>query len=494
MASQADLRAHLKAGPQDKDAVSAVASALSSKKSREALVELGSEAVPMLDALLHSKGKKVAARAAEIAGSIGPEALPLAESLATAARSKDKATRKAALDAILSVGGEPSVYRDAVKDALGRADQAVIPIIATWGPPALPLVKGALAAKKTQVRKVGLQALVEIAGGLQGHEVEQELIDFLEDWDREALQVLALEVVARLRKPPASLTEPVADLSSMRGSKRALLRFDKTRVKRELRSLIKSQSKDERVVGLEIVGHYGNSASEFAELVQERLATDTSMEGSVAAVHALGKLLDGDALGEALAPALDHWSDDVQAVAKEYLEEADVPVRESVWEGHPFSTSLVRQLQRFGFKPTGSAMRVPDARPYEHHGYGEGFESDEEAPLPETLSPAVWALLEMLEWPPYELFTVWGSSGWDENTMTFHFSREPGVLPIRLNGGAWQIMTVIGDGSIGYYACIDLLDTSDDPAVYYLERWWPEGWRVSRTLSGYLRRIGRRRG
>lgn len=54
-----------------------------------------------------------------------------------------------------------------------------------------------------------------------------------------------------------------------------------------------------------------------------------------------------------------------------------------------------------------------------------------------------------------------------------------------------MLMYVIGDGSIGYYAVLDLSDMSDDFLFYYIE-WWSgwgseDSWRVFYSFLCYLR-------
>ncbi|MEO1267768.1 MAG: hypothetical protein AAFX99_06695 [Myxococcota bacterium] len=349
-------------------------------------------------------------------------------------------------------------------------------------------------------RKAAAQVLAAVADRAEGPEIEEATLLLLESIDKTPLVKLGLEIVSKARHPPASWLEPSADMSGLLESKQALMRYPFAKVRRELKSLITSQAPDERIVGLGLVRHYGLIASEFAPLVREGLAQNTHAESARLAVHTLARLLSDEALPEALEPALDHWDEDVQKAAKRYLSQVDAPVRSSQWEGHPFSTSLRIQLQRFGFKPL--QFNIPTDRPLPSLSerpflYSERLPEDDHV----QIGAAAWALVPanaVLAWPPYQLYTVWGSH---EDQDTFHFGpgdseAETAIFPANI-GGQRRLMHVIGDGSIGYYATIDLLDTSDDPAVYYIERWgigWSDSaWRQSYTLSSYLRQIGLRR-
>jgi hypothetical protein len=355
-------------------------------------------------------------------------------------------------------------------------------------PPAdqvLERIKTGLAAGG-RARNPAAKALVAVAEELDGPEVMDEVQDLLTD-DKDTYQKLGLQVVSRLRRPPPSLVEPVADASYLPDARRALLRFDKDRVKRELKSLIGSQNQDERTCGLEIARRYGPEASEFAPQIASVLANDTRVQSAIAAVNALARMLPEDQLAKALEPAQDHNDAAVRQLAQRFLAAAGAPVRESIWAGHPFSDSLLARLQSMGFKPKGDSMKVPDDRPAPiERTLQNALEGETLAPF--QLSPAVWAWLNMLEFPDYRLYTVWDSH---EGTDTFHFSDEDPIFGLTIRDTR-HLMNVIGDGSIGYFAAIDLRDTSNDPAVYYLERWYPEGWKVSWTLSSYLRNLGTR--
>lgn len=351
-------------------------------------------------------------------------------------------------------------------------------------PPAevvLPRIRAGLSAGG-RARKPAAQALQAIAADLVGPEIEDELLELLED-DKEAYQRIGLEIVARLRRPPRGLVETVADASYLPEARRALLRFDRERVKRELRSLLNSRNANERLTGLQIVQQYGPSAAEFSQQIAEGLASDRNARSAIAAINALTRLLPEDELALALEPTLDHFDANVRKLAQSHLKKIGAPVRDSAWNGHPFAPSLRQRLQVMGFVPKGSDMLVPEDRPanidrpFEYAEEGQKLE-------PFQLSPATWAFLNMLEFPPYTLYQVWGSY---EDSQTFHFSSED---PIYLVDGHY--MHVIGDGSIGYFACIDLKDPSNDPAVYHIERWYNEGWKVTWSLSSYLRDLGLR--
>jgi len=356
-------------------------------------------------------------------------------------------------------------------------------------PPAsavLPRIKAGLAAGG-RARKPAAQALAAVAGDLVGPEIEDIVDELLTD-DKEAYQKLGLEIVARLRKPPASLTESVADCSYLPEARRALLRFDRERVKKELKSLLGSKAPNERLTGLQIVSQYGPSAAEFTPQIAESLKTDQNPKSAIAAINALARLMPEEALTVALEPTLDHVDAGVRAASKRHLARIGAPIRDSAWKGHPFSSSLHHRLQSMGFKPKGSMVppseRLVDmSRSLEWAPGGFALE-------PFELSPTIWAFLNMVEYPPHTLYTVWGSY---DDAQTFHFSEEAPIYVVPKRGGkGHHLMQVIGDGSIGYFACIDLTDTGNDPSVYYVERWHAEGWRASYSLSSYLRSLGLR--
>lgn len=332
--------------------------------------------------------------------------------------------------------------------------------------------------------------VLSLARSLECADCEEILLGYLQS-EKEAWQKLGIELVRRMRRPTLPLLEPVADVSRLPGAKEALLRFPRERVKNELQSLIRSRNEEERIVGLELARNFGDSAKEYAQLIAEVFAQDLNEGSSLAAVHTLAALLPQKQLATALTPALDHWNQAVQKEAKRYLQEADVPIRESIWENHPFSQGLRVQLQRLGFVPKG--FEIPEkrplpARPFEWQNTVKEEEQLKKAIASQQLSKAVWALLNALKYPPYHLYTVWGSY---EDSQTFHFSSEDPIYVVQI-GKVRHLMHVIGDGSIGYFATIDLLDDSDDPPVYYIERWGGEGWRVSWALSAYLRSLGNR--
>jgi len=356
-------------------------------------------------------------------------------------------------------------------------------------PPAaavLPRIKAGLAAGG-RARKPAAQALAAVAGDLVGPEVEDIVEELLID-DKDTYQKLGLDIVSKLRRPPPSLTESVADCSYLPEARRALLRFDRDRVKKELKSLIGSKAPAERLTGLQIVTQYGPSASEFVPQIAEVLKTDLNAKSAVAAINALARLMPQEALVSALEPTLDHVDAGVRSASKRHLTRIGAPVRDSAWKGHPFSQGLHHRLQSMGFKPKGS-MKPPKERPFDMERKIEWAE-DGFTVAPFELSPTIWAFRNMLTYPPHTLYTVWGSY---DDAQTFHFSSEPSVYVVPKRGGkGHHLMHVIGDGSIGYFACLDLTDPGNDPSVYYVERWHAEGWRASYSLSSYLRGVGLR--
>ena len=373
----------------------------------------------------------------------------------------------------------------------------VVPALACWPEQALKLIASPLKKKNSRQRRAAIRALIELASEIDSEEIEDVTLSLLED-SNENTQQLALEVVARMKSPPDDLIDYVADLSSQPGAIRALLRFRPELVKGELRSLIKSRNKEERFTGLEIARGYGQSAAEFATLIAEGLASDETPTTSNAAITALVTVLPYYQLQSTLEPALDHWNKDVQSVAQKALKAANITARKSAWNGHPFPESLFKQLHRLGFKPTDS-LTPPTNRPVNLQGRAVQFRAKCKKTALTTfqLSPVIWTLLNRLS-TPGGLFTVWGSGYSDyQNTDTFYFSEESELF-VYGNGNSQQVFEVIGDGSIGYFAAIDLRSTSNDPAVYYLSRWagWDNDahWQQSRSLSDYLRTLGDRRG
>ncbi len=472
----------------DETGLDALAAFLTRKASREALVAVGAEAVlPLIGVLGRADGRTRKA-AVEVLGAIGPAAAPAAEALAQAARNKDPGISKAALEAIATVGGDFEIYRPVLADALKKNNKLVVDALGRFGAQAAPLVRDALDNHKRSHR-IALDVLLQIAPEVECADFEAEVQACL-DHEREPWQRLGLQLVSRLHRPTEALIESVADLSSLDGARQALLRFPADKVKREIRSLLKSSSPPERVVGLELVQNLGSSAREFAPLIADILTIDNHAQSARIAVHTLARLLPDHELANALEPALDHWDPDVQRAARRYLAQVEVEARDSVWDAHPFSHALRLQLQRLGFKPK-APFDTPKARPLSPERPFQWAERAEEDNI--NLSPAIWALLHDLQYPPYELYTVWGSY---ENAQTFHFHDEDPVHVVSINNQR-RLMHVIGDGSIGYFATIDLKDTSNDPAVFYTERWGPgwndSNWMVTNTLSGYLRQLGSRR-
>jgi hypothetical protein len=352
------------------------------------------------------------------------------------------------------------------------------------------LLQGGETAKKankelTATLKKDRDGFFLLAQSLECSDNEDLLKDLLQN-DKEPLQRLGLDLVRRMRRPTLPLLEPVADLSRMPGAKEALLRFPHDALKKELRSLIKSKNEEEAVVGLEIARYLGPSAEEFAPLISEVFSTDMRAKSAMAAVHTLSALSHEEQYDKIFSPALDHWNEDVRKEVKRKLEKAEIPVRESIWEGHPFSESLRIQLQRLGFAPRGK-FDIPKERPWPDLPFSWGDAPKEK----KNLSPALWAFLHAMKTPGYHLYIVWGSY---EGSQTFHFSSESNIYVVN-HRGTTRYMHVIGDGSIGCFATIDLNDESNDPSVYYIERWdgaKDGSWYVSHSLSSYFKQLGNR--
>jgi hypothetical protein len=327
-----------------------------------------------------------------------------------------------------------------------------------------------------------------LAQSLECSDCEDLLKEFLQN-DKDSLQTLGLELMRRMRRPTLPLLEPVADISRLPGAKEVLLRFPHAALKKELHSLIKSKNEEESVVGLELARYLGASAEEYTPLIAEVFAQDLRPKSSRAAVHTLAALAPKEDHPKLLSNALDHWNEEVRKDVRRYLEKVDFPVRASIWEGHPFSEDLRIQLQRLGFSPKAK-FEITEDRPWPALSFDWGGE-DKEKPKAMPLSAAIWAFLRSLNQPDYHLYIVWGSS---EDSQTFYFSNEPSIYVVD-HKGTQRFMYVIGDGSIGCFATLDLNDSSNDPAVYYIERWagHKDGtWRVSFSLSSYLKQLGSR--
>lgn len=420
--------------------------------------------------------------AVEALATVGAGALRAVEALRAALEDRDPGLRRATVALLVGAGAALEDWSEAAARCLARGDGAIPPLLATWGASALPMVLAALSGSDAlHVRRVAVHALVEIAGVLDGEEVEAPLTELL-TCEEASLQQLALEVVARLRRPPASLAELVADLSRFPGARRALLRFDRDVVKRELSSLIKSQYLEERLCGLAIVQEYGASAAELAELVASELARDTQAETAVASVHVLHRIVPASALAAALEPALDHWSDAVRTAARSYLSALDIEPRASVWDGHPFADALIRELQRIGCRPRGS-MRAPTERLIRNRQQRVGLER-RRPPPPLAVTPTIWALTQQIDYPS-RYFDDW--IGGDREAY-LHFESEPEIFPVTADG-CEHLLHVFGYCNRDYFAAIDLRDTSDDPSVFYLAHSRPRAHRVSYRFSDYLRRL-----
>jgi hypothetical protein len=327
-----------------------------------------------------------------------------------------------------------------------------------------------------------------LAQSLECSDCEDVLKELLQN-DKNSLQTLGLELMRRMRRPTLPLLEPVADISRLPGAKEVLLRFPHEALKKELHSLIKSKNEEESVVGLELARYLGASAAEYTPLIAEVFAQDLRPKSSKAAVHTLAALVPKEDHPKVLSNALDHWNEDVRKDVARYLEKIDYPVRASIWEGHPFSEDLRIQLQRLGFSPK-EKFESPANRPWPSLSLEWGDEVKED-PKTKQVSPAIWAFLHSLNKPEYHLYIVWGSS---EDSQTFHFSSESSIYVVD-HKETQRFMYVIGDGSIGCFATIDLNDASNDPSVYYMERWAGHKngtWRVAFSLSSYLKQLGSR--
>lgn len=348
--------------------------------------------------------------------------------------------------------------------------------------------------KKGKALAAASEALADVARHVDGARIEAAVLQLLSDLRRAIAIEHGLKIVARSRKPAPSWVEPCADASAFPGAADALKRFPYASIQRELRSMLSSRSTEEQCTGLELLLHHGKEAAEFVPQVQAALVRPSAPRSTRLALEALIALMPADELPAALEPALDHYDPMVRAAARAHLSQLGAPVRDSAWEGHPFSQELLAQLQRLGFRPKQfpvPAQRGLPALPY-HEDFGERRPEDETA----TIGAAVWALYEgngAMVWPSYALYTVWGSY---ENSYTFYFGGDGGhehIFPVELDGKR-RLMFVLGDGSIGYYAALDLLDGSPDPTLFYMERWgaWHAGdlRPVAHNLSRYLARLG----
>lgn len=462
----------------------------------EALPQESRDLTHLIDALVERVGEESKSKAPlvlELLGAMGPLAVGAQESLLEFAKVSDKKLRKVAYEAIGEVGGDVDVYAQHLLDALEKGDKLAAPAFANLAPEAGEVIRSVLSTGNNKAKRAAYEAMVAFAPKMIASEWEDEILEVLEH-DKEAVQQLGVDLVIGLPHPPESLLESVADLSSFDRASAALRKFKYEALRAELPSLLKSGMASERLVGLGIVRHHGARAEEFAPRIAKLLEGSLDEETTLSALHVLAKVLPEDEMAGAFSPALDHWSVKVQEAAREYLDDANIPVRASKWEGHPFSQPLLRQLMRLGFEPKEGAFgAIPEHRPLPDMEVEEGSERPS-AWDGVNMSRAMWALLNALEQPPYQLYTVWGSN---ENTDTFYFEGQSNLFA-RPHRGAEGLapMYAIGDGSIGYYATLDLRDESDDPSLYYIERWggWggDEGWRVSYSLSRYLRQLGTR--
>ena len=430
----------------------------------------------------------------EVLGCMGGCVSAWGESLLALTEHKDKKLRKVAFEAIGEVGGELEWYEQALLAGLDSGDKLVGAAFASMPDEAGDIIRSVLSSGTKKARRAAYEAMVAFAPRMRAQEWSEDILEVLEA-ETEAVQKLGLEMVIGLERPPRSLLESVADLSSLAGASRALRKFEYEPLRRELPSLLKSGLASERLVGLEIVKLHGARAEEHAPTIAQMLTQPYERETNLSAITWLEGMLGGEELASALQPALDHWDEQVQQRARAILDQANVPVRASKWEGHPFSPALLRQLIRLGFEPKeGGFAMMPEHRPLPELPMEEGQSERPEQWEGVQLSAPIWTLLHGLIGPPYTLYTVWGSY---ENADTFYFSSEPSLYARALSkGGELAPMYVIGDGSIGYFAALDLRDKSDDPALYYMERWGGWGneasWRVAHSLSSYLRQLGER--
>jgi len=348
--------------------------------------------------------------------------------------------------------------------------------------------------RKGKALTAAAEALADVARHVDGARIEAAVLRLLEDLRRASAIEQGLRIVARSRRPPPSWVEPCADASAFPGAAAALERFPYASVQRELRSLVSSRSAEEQCTGLRLLLHHGAEAAEFVPEVQAALVRPSAPKSARLALDALLALMPAEELPAALEPALDHYDPVVRDAARATLSQLGAPVRASAWEGHPFSQELLYQLQRLGFQP--KQFPVPAQRGLPPLPYQEDFGEPRPEDATATIGAAVWALYEgngAMVWPPYALYTVWGSH---ENSYTFYFggdSTHEHIFPVEIDGRR-RLMFVLGDGSIGYYAALDLLDGSSDPALYYMERWgvrYPGDLHpVAFRLSRYLSRLG----
>lgn len=397
------------------------------------------------------------------------------------------------LDLLARVGADPAALGEVARlttTAEGRA------ALQGAGAAAAEPVAALVLAKKGKAQSQAAEVLAELAPAVDGARIEAAVLRLLEDLRRESSVELGLKIAARARNPPRSWVEPCADASAFPGAADALRRFPYDAVQRELRSMLNSQSGEEQCTGLALLLHHGQEAAEFVPQVQAALARPSSPRSTRLALQALVALMPAEQLPAALEPALDHYDPQVREAAAAHLSRLGAPVRDSAWEGHPFSPELLRQLQRLGFRPRQfpvPAQRGLPPLPY-HEDFGGPLPEDQSA----TVGAAVWALTQgnrAMDWPAYALYTVWGSY---ENAHTFYFGGDgchEHIFPVE-HAGRRRLMFVLGDGSIGYYAVLDLLDPSPDPPLYYMERWgvrYPSDLhRAAYNLSRYLSRLGLR--
>lgn len=245
-----------------------------------------------------------------------------------------------------------------------------------------------------------------------------------------------------------------------------------------------------RAAALNAIFHQGQELSAIASDLAHFIATEKHDMRRGEAARLLDRLGRPDAeVIAAVTPLLDSWSDTTRAEAAALIRKHGGTPRVSVWEGCPLGTGVILELQRLGAEPMApfnpeAPRPLPEGTSFYNRERGSWSGKDPLGQL-EQLPPAIWYFTEQIRWSGSG-FKLWdrdfGPRKLSLSGATENFDQE-------LNGKR-RLLHVIGYiEPTQYFACLDLLDTSADPVVWFIDHDGSGAYIHWHGLSFFLRKV-----
>ncbi|MEM7182357.1 MAG: hypothetical protein AAF518_15690 [Spirochaetota bacterium] len=185
-----------------------------------------------------------------------------------------------------------------------------------------------------------------------------------------------------------------------------------------------------------------------------------------------------------LEPLQDSWSQKVGAAAGKVITKEGGKLRPSIWEGAPIAQGLVKEIQRLGGVPTGKFD------PVEKRSLLDSFYSRQHGSWQETdplgefkdIPPAIHYLDTKINWQRGRNFKrrIYG----DLREITICGASEN--FDTTVDTKRVLLYVIDYDELSQFYSAVNLLDPSNDPAVYSIDHDGSDPYKKERTLSSYL--------